>query len=136
MNKIIKGNNMTKQKGFTLIELMLVMLIIGVLASIGIGTYTEYVTKSRLNALLGEMIGSRTHFAINVQFNEDDYCHGVGFNCEEDSSSVYKLTNSNTDYNLSVELFADISEPAIINFSCIFYENGVEKDINASCQQN
>lgn len=37
-----------KQKGFTLIELALVVLIIGLLASVAIPSYSDYVQKSQL----------------------------------------------------------------------------------------
>ncbi len=35
------------QKGFTLMELMIVIVIIGVLAAIGVPAYTNYVEKAR-----------------------------------------------------------------------------------------
>ena len=37
-----------KQNGFTLIELALVVLIIGLLASVAIPSYSDYVQKSQL----------------------------------------------------------------------------------------
>jgi len=39
--------NLKKAKGFTLVEVMIVVVIIGIIAAVGFPSYTDYVRKSR-----------------------------------------------------------------------------------------
>jgi prepilin-type N-terminal cleavage/methylation domain-containing protein len=45
----------TNQKGFTLIELMIVVAIIGILASVGLPAYQNYTSSASLSACLSEI---------------------------------------------------------------------------------
>ena len=54
-----KGLQMTKQSGFTLLELMIVVAIIGIIAGIGYPAYSDYITRSKLSEAISNLSDMR-----------------------------------------------------------------------------
>lgn len=57
---------MKQAQGFTLIEMMITVAIVGILAAVAIPAYTTYIAKSETAASLYEITPSRTQFEVRI----------------------------------------------------------------------
>jgi type IV pilus assembly protein PilE len=73
---------MKEQRGFTLIELMIVVVVIGVLATIAYPSYMDYTQRARLAEARSELMNSRAkleqYYQDNRQYTGAD---AAGFPC-------------------------------------------------------
>src|ERR1043166_9542065 len=82
----------TVQKGFTLIELMIVVAIIGILAAIAVPAYQDYTIRSRVSEGASLVGAART--AVDVYFAGSGALTGADYNKHSSlglsSSASYK----------------------------------------------
>ena len=70
--------NRRQDFGFSLIELMIVVAIIGILAAIALPSYQDYAVRSRVSELILAASSAKTAIAERYQVNNDSSTAGSG----------------------------------------------------------
>lgn len=95
---------MTKaiQKGFTLIEIMIVVAIIGIIASIAIPSYTDYVMRGHITSATSELSSMRAEME---QFYQDERTYTGAPKCKASNVGKFTMgcavTNGGNGYSLT-----------------------------------
>lgn len=82
-----------RQKGFTLVEIMIVVAIIGILASIAIPSYQDYVIKAQLVDATNAMSSMRSRLEQHFQDNRT-YATSGSFTtpCASETAGKFNIT--------------------------------------------
>lgn len=110
--------NAQAQKGFTLIELMIVVAIIGILAAIAIPQYQNYIARSQINAAIAEINPLKTA-AEDILMrgasmsNPSDLgftgCDSSGANCTTNLSTITLTDPGTSSMNIVATLDQSVS---------------------------
>ena len=105
--KSLKQIKRQAQAGFTLIELMIVVAIIGILAAVAIPAYSDYTVKAKVGNILSQVDGLKSAIVTCVNTNA-----GVNTYCDDGGNDENGNPNGVPPFQKSKEVLSANYDPA------------------------
>lgn len=143
------------QQGFTLIELMIVVAIIGILAAVALPAYQDYTTRAKMSEVIGFASSAKTAVTECIQNNNDaancntnslvgmapaanitsTYVESVTVGANGQVTVAIQGTNDTTLDGASVVLTPALSTTGGgVNWGCSPSDPAINKFLPASCR--
>jgi type IV pilus assembly protein PilA len=98
------------QQGFTLIELMIVIAIVGILAAIALPAYQDYTVRAKMSEALANLAESKTsvseYYATNGYMPSDSDAAGINSNPNTDIVGSIKYGSTTSLPIIAAEILA------------------------------
>lgn len=126
------------QNGFTLIELMIVVAIIGILSAIALPAYQEYVIRGRIPDATSNLATKRIQME---QFFQDNRTYAAGPACDADTVSSRYFDFSCTGLSATAYTVQAVGKSAMTGFTYTINQQNAKAttavltgwDTNAQC---
>lgn len=138
---------MKQQSGFTLIELMIVVAIIGILAAIALPAYQDYTVRARVTEGLTLGSGIKTTVSENISneggiANGNNLCRGANTSVQghvstlgcNDDTGVITITMDATGKGVILTLTPTVASSGPIGWACAVSNAANNKYVPSECR--
>ena len=144
---------MQNQKGFTLIELMIVVAIIGILAAVALPAYSDYTKRAKMSEVMGFAASAKTAVSeCLLDQGADTLCDtnteaGLAAAADIDSTYVESVTvGTGAAITVAIQGFSDttldaasvVLTPSVtsggVEWACTISDSDIAKYMPSSCR--
>lgn len=101
-----------RQAGFTLIELMITVAIVGILASIGLGQYRDYVRRAKMSEVVMAITNCKTRVTESFLSMPSPPTSPAAWGCDATPGSRY-VTAMKTSLHGAIRVTIEHLDPAV-----------------------